>query len=40
MDYGALSGYFDGAASKVLAGVDIMGANKSHQHELNGVGAN
>ena len=39
MDYGALSGYFDGAVSKTLAGVDVMGANGSHQHEFNGVGA-
>ena len=38
MDYGALSGYFDGAVAKTLAGVDITGANKSHQHEFNGVG--
>ena len=35
MDYGVLGAYFDGAVAKTLAGVDIMGANKSHQHELN-----
>ena len=38
MDYGVLGAYFDGAVAKTLAGVDIMGANKSHQHEFNGVG--
>lgn len=38
MDYGALNNYFNGAVAKALAGVDILGANKSHQHELNGVG--
>ena len=31
MDYGVLGAYFDGAVAKTLAGVDIMGANKSHQ---------
>lgn len=30
MDYGVLGAYFDGAVAKTLAGVDIMGANKSH----------
>lgn len=34
MDYGVLGAYFDGAVAKTLAGVDIMGANKSHQHEF------
>lgn len=38
MDYGVLGAYFDGAVAKTLVGVDIMGANKSHQHEFNGVG--
>lgn len=38
MDYGALSGYFDGVVAKTLVGVDITGANRSHQHEFNGVG--
>ena len=38
MDYGALSSYFEGAVAKTLAGVDIRGANKSHQHEFNGIG--
>lgn len=38
MDYGVLGAYFDGAVAKTLAGVDIMGANESHQHEFNGVG--
>lgn len=36
MDYGALSSYFDGAVAKTLSGVDIAGANRSHQHEFNG----
>lgn len=36
MDYGALSSYFDGAVSKVLADVDI-DAGKSNQHEFNGT---
>lgn len=38
MDYGALSGYFSGAVAKSLSGVDVVGANRSHQHEFNGVG--
>lgn len=37
MDYGALNSYFDGAVAKTLAGVDIIGAGMSHQHEFNGV---
>lgn len=36
MDYGALSSYFDGAVSKVLADVDV-DAGKSNQHEFNGT---
>ncbi|MCH4083097.1 MAG: hypothetical protein LKF00_01730 [Olsenella sp.] len=38
MDYGALNSYFSGAVAKTLAGVDVSGANRSHQHEFNGVG--
>lgn len=36
MDYGALNSYFDGVAAKTLSGVDL-NANKSHQHEFNGI---
>lgn len=36
MDYGALNSYFEGVAAKKLSGVDL-NANKSHQHEFNGI---
>ncbi len=38
MDYGVLGAYFDGAVAKPSRALTSWGANKSHQHEFNGVG--
>lgn len=36
MDYGVLKDYVKGAMCKEMPGIDIPGANKSHQHEFQG----
>jgi len=39
MDYGMLKDYIKGAMCKQMPGIDIPGANKSHQHEFQGINA-
>lgn len=38
MDYGALNEYVSGVMCKEMPGIDIPGANRSHQHEFQGSG--
>jgi hypothetical protein len=38
LDYGALNEYVSGVMCKELPGIDIPGANRSHQHEFQGSG--
>lgn len=38
MDYGMLQDYVKGVMCKEMPGIDIIGANKSHQHEFQGSG--